>query len=74
MAWSPQELQLLRTVPGDELAEALRLMAGVVKGEAGPPMDVDGVDLLKAWVDLKITAQRIFVLLWGEVERREKLG
>ena len=68
------DLQLLRTVPGDELAEALRLMAGVVKGEAGSPMDVHGVDLLKAWVDLKITAQRIFVLLWGEVERREKLG
>ena len=67
------DLPLLRTVPGDELAEALRLMAGVVKGDAGLAMDVQGMDLLKAGVDLKITAQRIFVLLWDEIERREKI-
>ena len=59
-------------MPGDELAEALRLMAGVVKGDAGPAMDIQGTDLLEAWVTLKMTAQRIFVLLWDEVERREK--
>ena len=45
------DLPLLRAVPGDELAEALRLMAGVVKGDAGSAMDVQGMDLLKAGVD-----------------------
>ncbi len=67
----PHRLPLLHAVPGDELAEALRLMAAVVKHEAPPP-DIHGVDPLAAWVDLTITAQRIFVMLWDEVERREK--
>jgi Protein of unknown function (DUF3102) len=66
------DLPLLRAAPDDELIAGLRLMAGVVKGDAGPAMDVQGTDLLEAWVTLKMTAQRIFVLLWDEVERREK--
>ena len=44
------DLPLLRAVPHAELGEALRLMAGIVNGDAGPAMDVQGTDLLKAWV------------------------
>ncbi len=64
---------MLRLVPHDEIVDALKLIAPVAKDEFDDlEIDASGVNLLSAWVILKMTAQREIVFLWDELEYRRK--
>jgi hypothetical protein len=67
-------LPALALCPDQDIREALERIAPYVKDEVSPPLALASISALVAWVDLKMTAQRIVVFLFDEVTAREKLS